>query len=247
MQLLRYELNGDVFASYEVAAAALSHHEERTIRLGAARAVLPVALTRCGDRLTVSFDEEETEPLTGYVWRERGSWENQGDRILGFATRIVLGLLDAEDHFLPLSLFAIGGETVRIRPDGGKLFLLPDLTRRDTSRPAERRTGNGGTISETGIEEESASPETGGETEADRLRAELAVFLGVLGSGLSDGAWNRYRERLFYDLREGKGGLRSVYGLIERARGELYRIGSEDGPLAGGTPQKKSPLGRAGF
>ena len=125
MQLLRYELNGTVYGAFEIPADALSAHEERTLRLGVCRAVLPIAFVENEGRVTVLFDREETEPLTAFFRRERGKWETQGDMVLRFAMRIVRGLLEAENHFLPLSLFAIDAESVRVRPDDAALFLLP--------------------------------------------------------------------------------------------------------------------------
>ena len=193
MQLLQHELNGRVYAAYPIPEEALSPYEERALRLGVSRGVLPVAFTGGEGRLHMLFDCEETELLTGYFRRERGRWDSQGDRLLGFGMRIVRGLLDAEEHFLPLAFFTLTEETVRIRPRDEAVFLLPD--------PGRERTDSG----------------------VLRLRSELADYLGALGTGLSDRSWNGYRERLLYEIREGRGGLSALYGTLERARGELYR------------------------
>ena len=210
MQLLQYELNGRLFDACRVPPGTLSRHEEEILRLGAAKAVLPVTVTETAEGTEIAFAHEETELFAVWFRRNRGLWDAQGDRLLRFAMRIVRGLLDAEAHFLPLDLFAIDADRVRIRPRDEEVFLVPDAAVRLAGTPDGTET-----------EGNEALPDA---SDPARLRTELAAFLKELGSGLGDSAWNRYRKRLLLDLTEETGGLGAVLGVLERARGELYRI-----------------------
>lgn|GEM_PF-5028016 len=228
MQLLQSESGGITVLSYEAPAGALPPYVEERLRLGVCSGVLSPVITGEGDRIRLGFSAEESEPLDAYVRKNRGRWENQGDRILSFGRAAVRALLDAELHFLPLSLFVIDCDHVRIRRTDASVALLPDCSRAERTAPRESDLRSGA----EGIPAPHAATD-----DVPRLREELASFLDTIGSGLADSAWNAYRERLLIEIREDRGGLRSLVSQLERAEGELVRW----------APDNEKPAPKSGF